>query len=139
MRFTRNLTEWGRGEVMLLQKLFLSIAAAMGFLGVAIGAFGAHALKQRLAPEMMVIYEVGERYHMYHCLALLAVAWAVQKFPHYLVTTSGWLFFIGAVLFSGSLYTLAITGERWWGAITPIGGVLLLLGWLCLFVGTLRS
>ena len=107
---------------------------------MALGAFGAHALKARLAPEQLAVYEVGVRYHMYHALALLAVAWACTRWPgSNTVTASGWLFVAGTVLFSGSLYLLALTGTRWLGAITPIGGVLWLVGWGCLAFGAWRG
>lgn len=101
-------------------------------LGVAAGAFGAHALKTRLSAEMLAIFETGVRYQMYHALALLIAAWAQTRWPGALVSVSGWLFIVGIILFSGSLYLLCFTGERWLGAITPLGGLAFLAGWLCL-------
>ncbi len=89
------------------------------FLAVALGAFGAHALRQRLTPEMLSVFEVGVRYHVYHALALFAVAWVSERSPGSLAQASGWAFVLGIVLFSGSLYLLALTGTRWLGAITP--------------------
>jgi uncharacterized membrane protein YgdD (TMEM256/DUF423 family) len=108
------------------------MAAAAGLLAVALGAFGAHGLKERLAPEMLAVFETGVRYQMYHALALLAVAWACTRWSGTVVNVGGWLFVAGTLLFSGSLYVLALSGVRWLGAITPIGGLALLAGWLCL-------
>ena len=96
------------------------------------GAFGAHALKGRLDADLLVVFETGVRYQMYHALALLAVGWAHTRWPGAVLTASGWLFIAGTVLFSGSLYALSFTGVRWPGAITPLGGLALLAGWLCL-------
>lgn len=108
--------------------------------GVAVlaGAFGAHALRQRLPSELLAAFETGARYQMYHALALLFVAWAVAQWPSASVRAVGWLFLGGTVLFSGSLYLLALTGARWWGAVTPLGGVLFLAGWLLLAVAIWR-
>jgi len=115
-----------------LQRLFFSLAALSALLSVAAGAFGAHALRARLSPESLAIFETAARYQMYHALGLFAVAWAVSRWPGSLSQWSGWLFVLGTVLFSGSLYALALTGMRWIGAITPLGGAALLAGWLCL-------
>jgi uncharacterized membrane protein YgdD (TMEM256/DUF423 family) len=113
-------------------RLFFSIGCALGFSGVALGAFGAHALKARLAPEMLATFEVGVRYQLTHALALLAVAWACTRWPGWRAHASGWLFVVGTLLFSGSLYALSLTGVRGLGIVTPVGGVALLAGWLCL-------
>jgi uncharacterized membrane protein YgdD (TMEM256/DUF423 family) len=99
---------------------------------VALGAFGAHALRGRLSPELLQAFETGHRQHMLHAIGLLAVAWASTRWPGAAVAAAGWLFVIGTLLFSGSLYLLAVTGQRGLGAITPFGGVALLLGWLAL-------
>lgn len=115
-----------------MDRTFLALAAISAFIGVAAGAFGAHGLKSRLTADMLTIFETGVRYHMYHALALIAVAWAYSRWPSSLVSTSGWLFVVGTIVFSGSLYILSISGMRWLGAITPIGGVAFLAGWLCL-------
>jgi uncharacterized membrane protein YgdD (TMEM256/DUF423 family) len=122
-----------------MDKLFFLLGSASAGLAVALGAFGAHALKARLSPEMLAVYETGVRYQLTHALALLAVAWAVTRWPGPAVTASGWLFVVGTLLFSGSLYTLALTGVRGLGAVTPIGGVAWLVGWGCLAWGVSRS
>ena len=106
---------------------------------MAAGAFGAHALRTRLAPDLLAVFETGARYQMYHALALFAVAWAATRWPGTPVRTAGWLFVAGTVLFSGSLYLLALTGVRWLGAVTPLGGVLLLGGWLALAAGIAKG
>ena len=121
------------------ERLFLALGAISAFVGVAAGAFGAHGLKSRLSSEMLVIFETGVRYQMYHAFALLIVAWASSRFPGYLLATSGWLFVIGTILFSGSLYLLSLTETRWLGAITPLGGVAFLGAWLCLAWAALKN
>jgi len=116
-----------------MQKNFLLLAAILGFLGVAFGAFGAHGLRGRLSPEMMSVFEIGVRYQMYHVFALVAVATAMRQFGRAkLLHIAGWSFVAGILIFSGSLYALALTGTGMFGAITPIGGVGLLIGWACL-------
>lgn len=115
-----------------MDRFFFIAGSLSAFLAVALGAFAAHGLKSRLSPEMFNIFEVGVRYHIYHALALLAVAWASTRWPGGSVTAAGWLFLIGTVIFSGSLYLLSVTGLRWLGAITPVGGLAFLLGWLLL-------
>lgn len=122
-----------------MDKTFFAVGAAFGLLGVALGAFGAHGLKGTLSADMLANFETGVRYQMYHAMALLAVAWAVTRWPGGLTNAAGWLFVIGIVIFSGSLYLLSITGLRWLGAITPIGGVAMIVGWGCLIVAALRS
>jgi uncharacterized membrane protein YgdD (TMEM256/DUF423 family) len=113
-----------------MDRLFAVIGAASGFIAVAAGAFGAHALKARLAPDMLAVFETAARYQMFHALALLAVAWATTRWPGRVAALSGMCFIAGTVLFSGSLYLLALTDIRGLGAITPFGGVLFLVGWL---------
>jgi uncharacterized membrane protein YgdD (TMEM256/DUF423 family) len=115
-----------------MDRLFFSLGAVSGLISVAAGAFGAHALRARLGPESLTIFETAARYQMYHALALLAVAWAASRWPGALPQWGGWLFVAGTVLFSGSLYALAVTGARWLGAITPLGGLAFLAGWVCL-------
>ena len=116
-----------------MHKNFLLISAILGFLGVAFGAFGAHGLRNRLSPDMLSVFEIGVRYQMYHVFALLGVAAAIGHFgPVRLLYVAGWSFIAGTLIFSGSLYALALTGAGMFGAITPIGGVGLLIGWACL-------
>jgi len=116
-------------------RLAVTLAGICMFAAVALGAFGAHALKARMAPDMLAVFEVGVRYQMYHAFALLAVAWACTRWPGKMVSASGWLFASGTVIFSGSLYALSLSGEKWLGLITPFGGLALLAGWLCLAWG----
>ena len=106
-------------------------AIAMGF-GVALGAFGAHGLRDRLAPDLLAIYETGVRYHLVHGLALFLVAWLVGEDQTRASRLAGVLFVIGLLLFSGSLYMLALTGVRGLGAITPLGGLAWLAAWTLL-------
>src|SRR5215211_8701483 len=117
-----------------MDRTFLLIGALAGFLGVGFGAFGAHALRARLSTEMLAVFETGVRYQMYHALALLLVSATMARMGGWLVVTSGWLFTAGIVLFSGSLYLLALTGMTILGAITPIGGLAFLAGWACLAI-----
>ncbi len=115
-----------------MTRVFFVVGALLGALGVAAGAFGAHALRQRLAPEMVAVFETGVRYQLVHALALLVVAWAAAHWSGPWTFAAGWLFTAGVVLFSGSLYALALTGVRVLGAITPFGGLAFIAGWLCL-------
>jgi uncharacterized membrane protein YgdD (TMEM256/DUF423 family) len=124
---------------MTSARVFLAIGSASAFLAVAGGAFGAHALRRRLDESLLAVFETGVRYQMYHALALLTVAWAMDRWGGGLVAASGWLFVTGTVIFSGSLYLLALTGQRMFGAVTPIGGVAFLAGWLALLIGVLRA
>ena len=121
-----------------MDRLFFSLGAFGGLTAVAIGAFAAHALKGKLPPDLFEIFEVGARYHMYHALALLGAAWAVTRWPGTGTTWAGWCFVAGIVLFSGSLYALALTGIRTLGAITPLGGVCFLAGWVLLAFAALQ-
>ncbi|HLE33637.1 MAG TPA: DUF423 domain-containing protein [Bacteroidota bacterium] len=118
-----------------MARLFFLVAAALGFLGVAGGAFGAHALKGKLDAELLGTFEVGIRYQMYHAFALALAGWAMQKYPIADFKRAGLSFMVGVALFSGSLYIMTLTGLRWLGAITPVGGLAFLVGWLFLFVG----
>ena len=115
-----------------MDRLFFALGAISGFIAVALGAFAAHGLKSRLDAAMLATFETGVRYHMYHALALIGVAWACSRWPGATVNAAGWLFIAGTVLFSGSLYALSLTGVRSLGAITPFGGLAFLAGWLCL-------
>lgn len=114
-------------------------AAVTGFTGVALGAFGAHALKGNISPELLNTFEAGARYQMYHAFALCAAAWGWARWQGRLFGVAGGLFVLGTVLFSGSLYLLAVTGTRWLGIVTPFGGLALLAGWLCLGLGAYRA
>jgi len=116
-----------------MERTFFIIASLLGSLSVALGAFGAHALRGRIEESLLANYQTGVSYMFYHTLALFAVAWAVSKWPaSSLPVWAGWLFVLGVVVFSGSLFVMAFTGLRWLGAITPIGGVAFIAGWLLL-------
>ena len=112
-----------------MDRIFVIFGALSAFIGIAAGAFGAHGLKSRLSAEMLSVFEVGVRYQMYHAFALIAAAWMQSKWPSPLITSGGWLFVIGTVLFSGSLYLMSLSGTSWLGAITPLGGLSFLAGW----------
>jgi uncharacterized membrane protein YgdD (TMEM256/DUF423 family) len=118
---------------------WFATGAAMCGLGVLLGAFGAHGLRERLTPDMLAVFETGVRYHLVHGLAVMSVALAAARWPSALITSAGWLFVAGSVIFSGSLYLLSITGMRWLGAITPIGGLCFTVGWLVLALGAMRA
>ncbi len=118
-------------------RLFALLGAVNALVAVAAGAFGAHGLKKRLAADLLAVFEVGVRYHFYHALGLFAVAWlASQRAPAQ--AAAGWLMLAGIVIFSGSLYVLALTGTRWLGAVTPIGGLCFLAAWACVAWGAWR-
>ena len=119
-------------------KLFAILGALFGGLGVAAGAFGAHALRARLDPRMLEVFETAVRYQMFHALALFAAAWLWQQTSTTAAQVAGWAFLAGILLFSGSLYALALTGVRGLGAITPIGGVAFLVGWAALALAATR-
>lgn len=121
-----------------MDRTFLFIGALAGFLGVAFGAFGAHGLRNRLSPDMLAVFETAVRYQMYHALALLLTAALAARSDGWLVSMAGWAFTAGLLLFSGSLYVLALTGITMFGAITPIGGIAFLIGWACLLVVGIR-
>src|SRR6476659_1216553 len=106
-----------------MDRTFMFVGALMGFVGVGLGAFGAHGLRGRLSPEMLAVFETGVRYHMYHALALMLTSLLMARMGGWLVVTAGWCFVGGVVLFSGSLYALAISGVTILGAITPLGGL----------------
>jgi uncharacterized membrane protein YgdD (TMEM256/DUF423 family) len=123
-----------------MHRTFLLIGAILGFLGVAFGAFAAHALRDRLSPDMIAVFETGVRYQMYHAFAVVIIALAIGHVGNArLLVMAGWFFFAGILLFSGSLYALALTGTGILGAITPIGGLLFLIGWACLAVFALAK
>ena len=114
---------------MTPERLLAAIGGVSALVAVAGGAFGAHALKGRLSQELLAVFETGVRYQMYHAIAIVVAALAFARFNNTQFLGAGSLFLAGTLLFSGSLYVLALTGARWWGAITPLGGVCFLVGW----------
>ena len=122
-----------------MERLLFVLGSAAALLAVAAGAFGGHLLKQRLDAALFEIFEVGTRYHMYHALALLATGWACNRWPSPWSIAAGWCFVAGLVLFCGSLYALSLTGVRTLGAITPLGGLAFMAGWLCLGLGVWKA
>lgn len=116
-----------------MTQYYLALAGLSGFLAVALGAFGAHGLKDKLSPEMMAVYQTAVQYHFYHALLLLGLAVLLLRNPHsgLLLAAAGFTL-LGTLLFSGSLYILALSGIRWLGAITPLGGICFLVGWALL-------
>ena len=121
----------------MTQRTALILASVAGLTAVAAGAFGAHALESRLSPDLLDTFEIGARYHMYHALALLGTAAALPRLGR-AGTAAAWCFLVGMLIFSGTLYALALTGHRWLGASTPIGGLVFMAGWVCLGVGAFR-
>lgn len=122
-----------------MERLFVMMAALSGAIGVGAGAFGAHALRAKLEPRMLEVFETGARYQMYHAIALLGVAWVASRWPGSTATAAGWLLLAGTILFSGSLYAMALTGVRGLGAITPLGGVCFIAGWICLGLTAMKG
>jgi uncharacterized membrane protein YgdD (TMEM256/DUF423 family) len=125
-----------------MDRVFVSLGALSALIAVAAGAFGAHALAAALSAELLDAFQTGARYQMYHALALIALGLVLARFSlggSSWLTAAGWLFLVGTVLFSGSLYALALTGVRQLGAITPLGGVAFLLGWAALALGVWRG
>ena len=115
-----------------MHRTFFILGCASAFLGVAAGAFGAHGLRGRIDAGMLAVFETGVRYQMYHAFALIAAAWAFSRWPGRTARAAGWLFCAGTLIFSGSLYLLSLTGVRALGAVTPVGGLAFLAGWVCL-------
>lgn len=121
-------------------KLFVLIGSLNAFLSVALGAFGAHILKQKLTPDKLDVFQTGVHYHMIHAVALIAIAILSDKLGNTsMVNASGWAIFIGIILFSGSLYALSLTGIKFFGPITPLGGLSFLVGWILLAIAALKS
>jgi uncharacterized membrane protein YgdD (TMEM256/DUF423 family) len=112
-----------------MERRIYAVGSIVTGLGVVFGAFAAHALRATLSPTMLETFETGVRYQMYHGLGLLAVAWAIRVWPERRLATAAWMLLAGTVVFSGSLYVLVLTGARWFGAVTPFGGVMLIAGW----------
>jgi uncharacterized membrane protein YgdD (TMEM256/DUF423 family) len=124
---------------MKMERQFVVLGAIFALFGVLAGAFGAHALKETIGPDRLEVFKTGAQYQMIHALALFAVAFVATRWPGGLVNAAGWLFVAGIVLFSGSLYLYAVTDQRLFGAITPLGGLAFIAGWICLALGVLRS
>lgn len=149
---SRSALPWAetRREIAPMSRLFLILGACSAATAVVAGAFGAHALRARVEPRLLEVFETGARYQMYHALALVAVAWVLARGSSVaaaelgsppgtgFAVASGWLFVAGTVFFSGSLYVMVLTGERALGAITPIGGVCFIAGWVCLALAAAR-
>jgi len=122
-----------------MDRIFAICGALSAFIAVAAGAFGAHALRAKLGPDLLAVFETAARYQMYHALALIAIAWSMNRWAAPQLRVAGWLFVAGTIVFSGSLYLLALTGVRGLGAVTPLGGLCFLAGWLLFAVGVWRG
>lgn len=121
-------------------KLFIVLGAIAGAAGVALGAFGAHALKARLAPDLLAVWQTAVQYHFWHALGLVAIGVLALHLPaSAALKWAGWLMVAGLVFFSGSLYVLALSGARWLGAVTPFGGVAWIAAWVLLAVAVWKS
>jgi len=121
-------------------KLFTLLGSINALLAVMIGAFGAHALKNRLTSEMLEIFQTGVQYHFYHALGLIAVGLIAMHLPESSwVRWSGWVMLTGIIVFSGSLYILSVSGIRWLGAVTPIGGTAFILSWVLLMAAIIKA
>lgn len=119
-----------------MERIFFVLGSFSAALGVVLGAFGAHALRAHLSTDLLNTFETGVRYQMYHAFALLAAALAISRYgPSSLLGAAGVLFILGTLIFSGSLYLLSVTRVKWLGAITPLGGISFIAGWLCLAFG----
>lgn len=123
-----------------MERVFFGLGALFALAGVAAGAFGAHGLASRLTPERLATFETAVRYQMYHAFALFIAAWAAARWSENgVVGVAGWLFVAGILIFSGTVYALALGGPRWLGAVTPIGGLCFLAGWAILAWVALRG
>ena len=120
-------------------RALIAAGALLGFVGVAVGAFGAHALGGRLPEERFALLRTGVEYELWHATATIAAAIVAARWSTGIATTGGWCFVVGVVLFSGSLFALALTGDRRWGGVTPVGGVVLLAGWGLLAIAAIRG
>ena len=121
-----------------MTRIFLAIASALGGISVVLGAFASHALKEKLSDRALEIWETGTKYQMYHALALILVALLISRYPNStLLVVTGYAFIAGITIFSGSLYALSLSGIKWLGAITPLGGAAFIIGWACLAVAAL--
>lgn len=133
------MVEGVQQKVIPMARRMLIVAAILGFLGVALGAFGAHGLEKFANEKQITNYNTGVRYHMYHAIALLALAAVVTQLNARAAKVALWSFVVGIALFSGSLYAYGFTGLKWLGAITPIGGLALLVGWAAVGVAAVKS
>lgn len=133
-------TQWRFITVPATARLFLTLGSISAALAVVLGAFGAHALRARLSPEMLAVYHTGSQYHFYHALGLILVGVIALHLPALgFLRAAGWLMLAGTVLFSGSLYLLAVTGDRWLGAVTPLGGLAFIAAWILLAMAVFKS
>ena len=123
----------------MMSQLLIIIAALYGAVVVALGAFAAHGLKSRLSEQLLAVFQTGVTYQFYHTLALLLAGLWLRFAPSPWVAAAGIFWALGVVLFSGSLYALALTSIKWFGPITPLGGLLFILGWICLLVGAVKA
>jgi uncharacterized membrane protein YgdD (TMEM256/DUF423 family) len=117
----------------------IAAGAVLGFVGVSVGAFGAHALRRRMPEERIALLRTGVEYQLWHATASIVAAIVAARLSTDVATAAGWCFVAGVIMFSGSLYGLALTGQRWWGVVTPIGGVTLLAGWVLLALAAIRA
>ena len=122
-----------------MDRVFVAYAAILGATGVMAGAFGAHALRERLDEDLLRVWNTASEYQLVHAVALLGVAWVASRAPGPAATLSGWAMTVGVLVFSCALYTLALTGVRWLGAIAPIGGVAFIVGWIALAFAAWRA
>lgn len=119
-------------------KVFVLLGSIYGLIAVATGAFGAHGLQNKVEPRMLEVWETAAQYQMYHALALIAAAWMVHQTQSTVALVAGWSFAVGVLVFSGSLYVMVLSGIRALGAITPVGGLALMVGWFCLILAALK-
>lgn len=124
---------------LITSRYFIALGAISAFLSVGLGAFGAHAIKQTIAAELLAIYQTAVDYQFFHSLGLILIGLVYQQLPTKLIKSAGWLIVFGIIVFSGSLYILSLTGIRWLGAITPIGGTAFILAWFLLAIGSFKK
>ncbi len=121
-----------------MERIFFIIGAISAFVSVVAGAYGSHGLKGKISAEMLATFEIAVRYQMYHALGLIAVCFASIQWPGRLMFLAGCLFIAGTVLFCGAIYLYCLSGTKWFGPLTPIGGAILMAGWLCLAAGAIK-
>ena len=134
MAILQHIGQYNGSKMMTI--FWIRAGAIVMLLSVLLGAFGAHGLKDVLSDPMKAVFETGVRYQMIHGLAFFVVAWLGSRSTSHLINAAGWFFLGGIILFSGSLYILSLTGVKAWGALTPVGGLAFLAGWLCLLFST---